>query len=390
MGNMPTFLKYILITLVIFVALAILPLLGCEAVEEKTDTKIGMILVGPRNDKGWSQAHYEGGEHVISKLGGEMITVDLVNPADSPDLTIPSIAEDMISQGASVIFATSDDMKDGILEAAKLYPDTNFVWSSGDSALKEGNAYKPELKNLANIMGKMEYGQMIAGCAAALKSKDGKIGFLGPLINDETRRLANATYLGALYCAEDKDIDFDATWIGFWFHIPGVTLDPTQVVNEFYDADRDVVISHIDTTEAVVVAGQRAANGENVWVVPYDYEGACQQAPNICLGVNYFNWGFEYLSIVEKSNNDKFINEWIWAEPNWKNMDESMIGFKYGDGLTSAEKTKLGKFIDELEDGLNLFKGPLYFEDGSVYLEEGQSASDLDIWYTPQVLKGIK
>jgi simple sugar transport system substrate-binding protein len=71
-------------------------------------------------------------------------------------------------------------------------------------------------------------------------------------------------------------------------------------------------------------------------------------------------------------------------------MDESMIGFKYGDGLTSAEKTKLGKFIDELEDGLNLFKGPLYFEDGSVYLEEGQSASDLDIWYTPQVLKGIK
>jgi simple sugar transport system substrate-binding protein len=390
MGNMPTFLKYILITLVVFVALAILPLLGCEAVEEKTDTKIGMILVGPRNDKGWSQAHYEGGEHVISKLGGEMITVDLVNPADSPDLTIPSIAEDMISQGASVIFATSDDMKDGILEAAKLYPDTNFVWSSGDSALKEGNAYKPELKNLANIMGKMEYGQMIAGCAAALKSKDGKIGFLGPLINDETRRLANATYLGALYCAEDKDIDFDATWIGFWFHIPGVTLDPTQVVNEFYDADRDVVISHIDTTEAVVVAGQRAANGENVWVVPYDYEGACQQAPNICLGVNYFNWGFEYLSIVEKSNNDKFINEWIWAEPNWKNMDESMIGFKYGDGLTSAEKTKLGKFIDELEDGLNLFKGPLYFEDGSVYLEEGQSASDLDIWYTPQVLKGIK
>lgn len=390
MGNMPTFLKYTLITLAIFSVFSSLLFLGCETVEEKTDTKIGMILVGPRNDKGWSQAHYEGGEHVISKLGGEMITVDLVNPADSPDLTIPSIAEDMIDQGASVIFATSDDMKDGILEAAKLYPDINFVWSSGDSALKEGNAYKPELKNLANIMGKMEYGQMIAGCAAAIKSEDGKIGFLGPLINDETRRLANATYLGALYCAEDKDIDFDTTWIGFWFHIPGVTLDPTQVVNEFYDAGRDVVISHIDTTEAVVVAGQRAAKGENVWVMPYDYEGACEQAPEICLGVNYFNWGFEYLSIVEKSNNDKFTNEWIWAGPNWKNMDESMIGFKYGDGLTSAEKAKLGTFIDELEDGLNLFEGPLYFEDGSVYLEEGQSASDLDIWYTPQVLKGIK
>ena len=56
---------------------------------------------------------------------------------------------------------------------------------------------------------------MIAGCAAALKSKDGKIGFLGPLINDETRRLANATYLGSKYCAGDKALDFKVTWIGF-------------------------------------------------------------------------------------------------------------------------------------------------------------------------------
>ena len=128
---------------------------------------------------------------------------------------------------------------------------------------------------------------MIAGCAAALKSKNGKIVFLGPLINDETRRLANATYLGAIHCS-NQPIDFKTIWIGFWFHIPGVTLDPTQVTNEFFDEGRDVVISHIDTTEALVVGGQRAASGEDVWVVPYDYEGACEQAPEICLGVNYF------------------------------------------------------------------------------------------------------
>ena len=153
---------------ILLLAMFPLLLLGCESIEEPKDTKIGMILVGPKNDKGWSQAHYEGGEYVVSQLGGEMITVDLVNPADSPDLTIPSIAEDMISQGASIIFATSDDMKDGILEAAEKYPDTDFVWSTGDSALVVGQGYKPELKNLSNVMGKMEYGQMIAGCAAAM------------------------------------------------------------------------------------------------------------------------------------------------------------------------------------------------------------------------------
>ena len=371
--------------------LAMLPLLflGCNSVEETQESKIGMILVGPKNDKGWSQAHYEGGEYAASKLGGEMITVDMVNPADSPDLTIPSIAEDMISQGATIIFATSDDMKDGILEAAEKYPDTDFVWSTGDSALVVGRDYRSELKNVSNVMGKMEYGQMIAGCAAAIKSKTGKIGFLGPLVNDETRRLANATYLGAKHCAEG-DIEFDITWIGFWFHIPGMTLDPTQVVNDFYDSGKDVVISHIDTTEAVVVTGQRAEKGEDIWVVPYDYKGACEQAPTRCLGVNYFNWGPEYLSLAQKSRDGEFTNEWLWIDPYWKDLESSMVGWNYGEGLDAVEKGRVSNFIEELKLGLNLFTGPLNFEDGSVYLEDGEIASDIDIWYTPQLLEGMK
>ena len=371
--------------------LAMLPLLflGCNSVEETQESKIGMILVGPKNDKGWSQAHYEGGEYAASKLGGEMITVDMVNPADSPDLTIPSIAEDMISQGATIIFATSDDMKDGILEAAEKYPDTDFVWSTGDSALVVGRDYRSELKNVSNVMGKMEYGQMIAGCAAAIKSKDGKIGFLGPLINDETRRLANATYLGAKHCAEG-DIEFDITWIGFWFHIPGMTLDPTQVVNDFYDSGKDVVISHIDTTEAVVVTGQRAEKGEDIWVVPYDYKGACEQAPTRCLGVNYFNWGPEYLSLAQKSRDGEFTNEWLWVGPYWKDLQSSIVGWNHGEGLDAVEKGRVSNFIEQLKLGLNLFTGPLNFEDGSVYLEDGEIASDIDIWYTPQLLEGMK
>ena len=52
-------------------------------------------------------------------------------------------------------------------------------------------------------MGQMEYGKMIAGCAAALATQTGSIGYLGPLINDETRRFVNSAYLGARYCWEN-------------------------------------------------------------------------------------------------------------------------------------------------------------------------------------------
>ena len=365
-------------------------------VPELKPIKIGMILVGPRNDKGWSQAHFEGGEYAVEKMGGSLdddyIVVDFVNPADSPDLTVPDVVSDMIDQGAGIIFATSDDMGDGIIEAAAMHPDVPMVFASGDTALETGERYKPELTNLANIMGKMEYGQLVAGCAAAIKSKDGKIGFLGPLINAETRRLTNATYIGALACAGDKTIDFKVTWIGFWFHIPGFTLDPTQVTNDFFDEGRDVVISHIDTTEALVVAGQRAANGETVWAVPYDYEGACEQAPDVCLGVNYYNWGPSYLLAAMHASNGTFENTFNWPGPNWSDWndhDSSMIGWLSGPGLTSSENAQLMEYIDEVTESKIIFEGPLNYQDGTPFLAEGEVATDSQIWYAPQLLEGM-
>ena len=365
-------------------------------VPELEPIKIGMILVGPRNDKGWSQAHFEGGEYAVEKLGGSLdedyIVVDFVNPADSPDLTVPDVVSDMIDQGAGIIFATSDDMGDGIMEAAAMFPNVPMVFASGDTALETGERYKPDLTNLANIMGKMEYGQLVAGCAAAIKSKDGKIGFLGPLINAETRRLTNATYIGALACAGDKTIDFKVTWIGFWFHIPGFTLDPTQVTNDFFDEGRDVVISHIDTTEALVVAGQRAANGETVWAVPYDYEGACEQAPDVCLGVNYYNWGPSYLQAAMHAANGTFENYFTWPGPNWSDWndhDSSMIGWIPGTGLTDAENAKLNEYIAEVTESKVIFEGPLNYQDGTPFLAEGEVATDSQIWYAPQLLEGM-
>jgi len=49
-----------------------------------------MLMVGPFNDRGWSQAHYDAGLYVESKLPGvKMLYLDKVNPADRPGLTLP-------------------------------------------------------------------------------------------------------------------------------------------------------------------------------------------------------------------------------------------------------------------------------------------------------------
>jgi simple sugar transport system substrate-binding protein len=356
----------------------------------------GLLLVGPYNDHGWSQAHFDGGKYVEKMVPGvKMIYIDKVNPADRPGVTIPQLVDDMVEKGARLIIANSDDMKDGAREAARQHPNVYFLHISGDDVLSgKGTA------NLSNLMGKMEYAKMMAGFAAALTTRTGKIGYLGPLINEETRRLAASAYLGAKYAWETvlkkkpEDLKFQVTWIGFWFNIPGVTSDPTQVAQNFFNTGYDVVLSGIDTTEVLTVAGQKKKEGKNVWGVPYDYVGACQSAPDVCLGVPYFNWGPAYVAFVETAMNKTWKPEWLWLGPDWKdinNPDTSIVGFVPGAALPAGAKPELDKFVKDLGSGtVNLFKGPLNYQDGKVFVKAGETASDKQIWHMEQLLQGMQ
>jgi simple sugar transport system substrate-binding protein len=359
----------------------------------------GMLFVGPYNDSGWSQANYEGGTYVESKLpGAKMIYVDKVNSTDRPGTTPEQLAEDLVNQGAQMIFFTSDDMKDGAVAFAKAHPDIPVQFTSGDSAWKDGKDYQ-NLPNMSNIMGQMEYGKMIAGAAAALTTQTGKIGYLGPLINDETRRLASSVYLGAYYewtqvlKKNPADLKFTVNWIGFWFNIPGVTSDPTQVADNFYNSGYDVVVSGIDTTEALVEAGKLAASGKKVWAVPYDFVGSLDEAPTVALGVPYFNWGPAYLEAVTMASQGKWTSFWNWNAPDWadiNNPDTSAVGFKKGEGLSADASAKVDEFVKALAGGLNLWKGPLNLQDGTAYLADGVEATPQQIWYLPQLLQGME
>lgn len=364
--------------------------------------KLGILLVGPEFDQGYSQAHYEGAQYAIEKLGlpeDALISLDFINPADNPGLTPEGVAADMISQGADLIIFNSDDMRDGALAAAAQNPDTPMIHISGDSAWAEGDAFEAGLSNLGNVFGQMIYGKMIAGCAAALTSQTGHLAYLGPLTNDETRRLVNSAYLGAQHCWENVrgeaagSLMFDVTYIGFWFEIPGVTLDATQVVNDFIDGGADVILSGIDTTQALVRSGQRADAGEALWAVPYDYIDACQEATEICLGVPYFNWGPTYQALAQSVIDGTFTAGFDWAAPDWSdinNPDSSIIGYVKGDGLSAENAALLDAFIAGLGDGsINLYEGPLNWQDGSTFLADGETASELQIWYSSQCVEGV-
>lgn len=367
--------------------------------EEPEEFVFGILMVGPYNDRGWSQAHYEAGLYVEENVPGtRMIYLDVVNTADRPGTTAEQLADELVEQGAQLIIFNSDDMKDDAVSFAQNNPDIPVIHASGDTVWEEGENYIP-LDNMVNVMGQMTYGKMIAGCDAALHTETGSIGYLGPLINDETRRLAASAYLGAQYCWENylgndpADLDFRVTWIGFWFNIPGVTEDPTQVANEFIDSGVDVIISGIDTTEALVEARKATEEGTRVFAIPYDYNGACDEAPEVCLGVPYFNWGPSYVRFIRSAKEGNWESTFEWLPPDWddiNNLDTTPLGFVKGPAMDPEAQETLDQFIGELAGGLQLFQGPLNYQDGKVFLAEGETASDVEIWYLGQLLEGME
>jgi simple sugar transport system substrate-binding protein len=382
---------------------ALVAVMAAPTLAQDEEFVFGLVLVGPENDHGWSQAHYEGGQYAEANVpGSRMIFFPSLNPADNPQTTLLDVVTEMVDQGAQLILTTSDEFQNDTDPVAAAFPDVTFVNISGDHAL---NGTAPA--NVGNLMGMMEWGKLMAGCAAGMATQTGHIGYLGPLINNETRRLAASAFLGAKYCYEHyaggdpADLTFTVTWIGFWFNIPGVTLDPTEETNSFFDNGADVVISGIDTTEGIVVAGQRAAEGEAVFAVPYDFEGACDEAPEICLGVPYFHWGPSYTKLVQSVADGTWAQSWDWVPPDWSdlnNPDTTNIGFHKGDALTEEQSANLDEFIADLGEfstnpfvpaGFALWAGPLNYADGTELAPAGQLVSPLDVWYLPQLLEGM-
>lgn len=356
----------------------------------------GLLMVGPYNDKGYSQAEYEGGKYVEAKLpGSKMLYLDKVNPTDRPGVTVPQIVDDMAAKGATLILAGSDDMKDGILEAAAKHPELTFVHVSGDDVL---TGHAP--KNLGNLFAKMEYTNMMAGFAAGMTTATGKIGFLGPLINDETRRLTNAAYLGARYAwthvrgKKAEDLAFKVGWIGFWFNIPGVTADPNQMAGNFFDQGYDVLISGLDTPEALTVAEARRKTGAKVFAVPYNFKNACQGAEDACLGVPYFNWGPPFLTVASKVAAGTYKPAFDWLAPDYAALndpDKSPVGFEEGAALPAEAKKALATFTADLASGkTDLYVGPLTYQNGATFVPAGRTATDKELWFCPQLLSGME
>lgn len=130
--------------------------------------KIGMAYdVGGRGDNSFNDSAARGLDKAKAEFGAEAKELTAKNgetPADREQRLV-SLAEGGYNPVIGVGFA----YQTAVEKIAKSHPDTTFGLIDSVS----------EAKNVASIIFTEEQGSYLAGVAAALKSKDGKVGFIG-------------------------------------------------------------------------------------------------------------------------------------------------------------------------------------------------------------------
>jgi len=332
---------------------------------------VAMVLIGPHNDGGWSQAHYEGLEYVAENVDNVNVAyIENVPEGAESEQVFRSLAR----KGFDLIFGTSFGFMDPMEVVAGEFPDSMFIHLTG---------IKSNGTNFGNLMGAMENMKYLAGMLAGARAKaDGnpKLGYMATFPIPEEIRLGNAIALGMKKTC--PECTMDVRWLNTW-HDP---IIEKEAAASLFDAGAQVVFTGADTPAVADVAQEKGK-----WGVTYDWYGSCKV--DACLTAPYWVWGPIYAGIAEKVIAGTYVPGWEYFDSDTGAL--GLYGFMEGEtpqpGVTDLDPAVIAMVEDTLAkmlagefDRFDVFTGPINDNKGNVVLPEGQSLEQVDLDAFPE------
>ena len=295
----------------------------------KTLPSVGYLLVGPKNDGGWSMRHEQGFQS-LTKYGYKVSGIEMAPEAEAAKLL------GKLARKNDIVFATSFGYMDGMAKAAEKHPDTVFMHATG---------YKGNDTNFDNY-GCMSYqARYLTGIAAGMMTKTNKIGVVGSYPIPEIVRNINALTLGAQ--SVNPDIEVNVIWINSWFDPP----KDMDAANALLEGGNDILYTTTDSPSVVVVA-QKAwkRDGKEVWSMGNDAPMG-NNGPDRYITGMMFNWNVLYKHIIDQLAEGKLKMNQRW---NW-GLQENCVGLSPwgvnvpGKVVNTVETVKMDWVNDKLD-----------------------------------------
>jgi len=357
-----------------------------QSAEDET-MKAAFIYVGPVGDYGWSHAHDVARKKVDEQFDWlETVYVESVDEA-ACEATIDQVVRD----GADVVFTTSFGFMDPTVKAAEKHPETIFFHCSGVKRAPNLGTYFAELHQTYYLNGLM---------AGALTESD-QLGYVGAFPTPEVKRHINAFAIGAREVNPEAEVQ--VRWINDWYN-PAAAKEATQAL---ISAGVDALAFTEDSPTVLQVAQEEGAIGFSHYSPMYRF------AKDATVSGQLVDWAVLYEDILMK------IREGIYTSDNLEDVDywwmlkegAAEIGAK-GDipiNPKYVEKLKEKQVEDPLLGKLSVFEliqkrleqmkaervlfdpfiGPLYSRGGRQILQQNEWATHDQLWQMQWAVEGV-
>lgn len=326
------------------------------------DPSPAVILFGPTNDGGWSQAIDEARQLVEDELGMRIPQAEEVPESST---AIRPAAELFIDRGANIILGSAFGYSDTFEELSEQYPDVIFINPAG---ITNG-------PNLKSVYGRTYQSQYLCGMVAGGLSESGKLGFVGanpfPLVN----WTINAYLMGAREV--NPDAELTVVFTGAW-------ADPVKeraAAEALVERGVDVIGQHVDTPTPQVVAAEAGIYGTGHHRDLSEFSEATQ-----CSSV--WTW-------------DKFLVPEIQAAAagEWEPAPYgAFLGIAEGgtdvaccgDAVSEELKAQVMAARDAIIAGEEpIFAGPLSDRNGAEKVAAGETLGDGELWAMDWFVSGV-
>jgi len=317
-------------------------------------TKVGFVFVGPIGDGGWTYEHNKGRLAVEEHFGDAVETVFVESVPEGPDAE--RVMTQMALEGADLIFTTSFGYMDPTINVAARFPDVQFEHATG---------YK-QADNVSVYSARFYEGRAVQGHIAGQITESNIIGYIASFPIPEVIRGINSAYIHAREV--NPDVEFKIIWAYTWFD-PAKEAESAAVL---IDQGADVILQHTDSTAPQAAA--QAANDAGATIYTFGQAsdmGEFAPMPRVSSIID--DWAPYYIARTQA------VIDGTWESTStWDGIGAGMVGIgEISDAIPAEVKASAEDMVARLASGeYHAFTGPINKQDGSVWLAEGETASD--------------
>lgn len=325
--------------------------------------RVGLILHGSHDDRGWSESHYDS---IIKVSAEEDFLLELYE-----NVPVNRYCKDkmvsLINDGCDLIILDYDGYEQYARDLAIDHPEVEFLNANG-------TGYR---LNYCSFMGRMYQARYLLGILAGLQTETNEIIYTAPFASNRVIRGIDAFTIGV------RKVNPDATvyvrYTGSWDDDNKASEATKKLID---DHNADVLVCHLNSKKPLEIA-----NWRGIWTIGYHMNNEYLYRDTF-LSAAVWDWDNFYKEHIEDSKYNRFIGEYHFTGIDQGAVDISPLTYHVKPEIKDIVLAEREKLINREYD---VFYGPVYDRDGNLVIPASESATDNILqktidWYVPGVV----